>query len=66
MVQQSTAYRNTTIVRKENNMDPTEVHIITVIQIIDSIIVAALPWLKWLAVVGYSALVWALNEWKPP
>ena len=47
-------------------MDPTKIHILTVIQIIDSIIVAALPWLKWLAVVGYSALVWALNEWKPP
>ena len=47
-------------------MNPIEIHIIRTIQLIDNIIVAALPWLKWLTVVVYFALIRVLKEWKPP
>ena len=40
-----------------------EYHIIWVVQMLDMILVALIPWLKWLAVVVFTALVMLVDHW---
>ena len=47
-------------------MSTFEYNVIRAVQTVDNILVAVLPWLRWLAVAVYSACAWALGKWKPP
>lgn len=45
-------------------VSPLEMRIIYYIQVFDGILVAAIPWLKWLTVSGLYACMVALREWN--
>ncbi len=45
-------------------MTNVEYQIIYYIQRADDILVMLLPWVKWLTIVGFSALVLLLQRWK--
>lgn len=47
-------------------MTDFEYTVIRAIQILDAILVAILPWLKWLVVSGFSAVFWVLGQRHPP
>ena len=51
---------------REEAMTDFEYTVIRAIQILDAILVAILPWLKWLIVSGFSAVFWVLGHRHPP